>query len=117
MVTEPDLKVKVSVQSAISPLSSWWTILKEMAFHTKGEGASSTKGVYMAVGFTMCFCLLIMTAVFCRVYVKHKTADGTFATALGAMTIAVVGFVSNSQNLKTKTGASNAEQASADDKH
>ncbi len=104
-------------QQVVSAYSKWWTIIKNMVFHTKGEGASSTKGAYLVAAITVATCLFMLTMTFCWVYWRWHVVDAIFAGAIAAMTVSLIGFASRSQNVKTKTtiqGATNEVSESSD---
>lgn len=79
---------------------TWMQIAKGSVF--PGNGASTTKQVYLWTGICADFSAVVMTLTFCGVYIGTRKADPVFGAAVGAMWLAVFGFATSAQNIKAK---------------
>ena len=71
---------------------------------------SSTKLIYVSTGLAGLCCAVLMSLVFCAVYVWKRVADAAFAASLGAMWTVAYGFVSNAHNKLNAADSQIAQQ-------
>jgi hypothetical protein len=81
--------------------------INELISPNGGKGPSVTKLAYLRLTAVATFGLLAMILSFCWVYISSKDhiADGTFAGAISALSLVLVGFVTNSHNQSKKLNA------------
>lgn len=94
-------------------VSNLWRLIKSAAL--PGDGASSTKVIYLASGGLGSVSATLMSISFCIHCFTHKTADVIFAGAVGAMWIAVFGFATNAQNKKAHIEGPSQKKEGTDD--
>ena len=80
----------------------WINIIKNSVFPGKDRG-STTKIVYIASGLGGALSALFLSLGMLSVYIWKGTCDATYATACGALWVAVFGFATTAQNHKAST--------------
>ena len=70
-----------------------------------GQGASTTKIVYLTAGLWGVYSALLMTLGMVAVYIFNGRVDATYAATCGGLWVTVFGFASSAQKHKAKTDA------------
>lgn len=85
-------------------VSAWATgLLREAVTFTAASGVSSTKLVWLSTGLLSCYCAALATVAGVGVYVALQVADGVYWTAVGALWVNAVGFVTSAKKHQTQT--------------
>ena len=87
----------------IARVRDWARIIMVSVY--PGQGASTTKIVYVTAGLWGVYSALLMTLGMVFVYIFQGRVDATYAATCGGLWVTVFGFASSAQKHKAKTDA------------